>query len=523
MVAAPVLVAALVAAPWLWQGLVPCAWLGVAMGLWFAPRLAGWRGETTIWLTAALSLAAAFHWAPAVLADSLRTPPAVGVAFTVPIVLWDAVRLALPFWFVARTVTDPRTAWLPAALVAAAAEAFVPGVFPWKLGYCQIAWPVLVQAADLLGAEAATFVLFAHAGVLVQLADWARHRLRPGGRRPRASVVPAGLAAILVAAANLTYGSWALSSWSARAAAAPQLRVGLVQVDPGREGAAESLDRSSREACVEHARLDLLCWPECSGGCYEQALDSFADPGQVFARSRDPLRGFRPLPAPACPLLFGGQIYEGYPERPRKLYRSAILVDGSERIVGRYHKRHLMPFGEYIPGDGWLPELRRHLPLEEDLDAGPEPTVLPLHGAARLGTLLCYEDMVPSAAASLVAGGASLLVSLINGASFTAPLTLEQHRLLAQLRAVENRRCLVRCAATGETCVIAPQGTITARLPLHAEGVLVADVPLLHDRTLANRLGPAFPAACAAAAGLMAAWRWRRMNALHAARRSRGA
>ncbi len=496
-------IAAVVAAPWIWQDLVPCAWLGVAAGLALLPRLRGWRGETLVLLAAGLALGTAFHWSPAVLADSVDTSYAVGLAFTVPIVFWDAMRLSLPFWFVSRTVRDRRDAWLPAALVAVASEAFVTSVFPWKLGYSQIAWPVLVQSVDLLGPEAATFVLYAHAGVIVLLVDaWLRRG--QAGRRWTA----VGLAAVAVVLANLAYGGWALRHWSAKMAAAPHLDVALVQVDPGQEDGVPALQRASLEACGGAPRgLDLVCWPECSGGSYEEALESFADPETIFARSREPQRGLRPLADPTCPLLFGGKIYRGYPERPRDLYQSAILVDGEERIVGRYHKRHLMPFGEYIPGQEWLPELRHYFPMDEDLDVGPDANVLDLPGKARLGVMLCYEDMVPAAAASLVDNGADVIVSLINGSSFKATLTLLQHRLLAQLRAVENRRCLLRCAATGETCVVSPLGTMTERLPLHEAGVLTARVPLLSDRPPGRWLGQAFPIGCGMAALAIAAGR----------------
>ena len=230
----------------------------------------------------------------------------------------------------------------------------------------------------------------------------------------------------------------------------------------------------------------------------------------MFAQSRDPLRGLRPLAEPECPLLFGGRIYEGYPERPRDIYQSAILVDSAERIVGRYHKRHLMPFGEYVPGSDWLPEMRHYFPMDADFSCGPHATVLPLGEKARLGVMLCYEDMVPSAAASLVDNSADLLVSLINGSSFKATLTLLQHRMLSQLRAVENRRCLVRCAATGETCVISPLGEITARLPLHEQGTLVAEVPLLDAAAPGRRLGQAFPIGCIAGLAVAGLVRLRR-------------
>jgi apolipoprotein N-acyltransferase len=217
----------------------------------------------------------------------------------------------------------------------------------------------------------------------------------------------------------------------------------------------------------------------------------------------------RPLDDPACPILFGGKIYTGHPEKPKAIHQSAILVDAAHAILGRYHKRHLMPFGEYVPGSDLYPDIKLYFPMQDEMTEGTEATVLACGDRVRLGVMLCYEDMIPGAARSLANASANVLVSLINGSAFTEPLTLRQHRLLAQLRAVECRRALVRCAATGETCVISPLGTIVADLPLHGRDVLEADVPLLEGRTLACRLGPAFPVAAAAGALAIAAWRRR--------------
>lgn len=502
-------IALLIAAPWLWQELVFCEWLGVAAAIVCLPYVVGWRGESLVLAVAVASLATAFHWSPSVLAGALQASYGIGLAFTIPIVLWDALRLALPFWFISRTVTDPRDAWLPAACVAVATEAFVPGVFPWKLGYAQLAWPALVQSVDLFGPETATFVLYAHAGALVAVWEAFRRWRRGSPSGPAWTVT--GIAAFVVCLANLAYGAWAVQAWSERMSAARTISVALVQVDPSRDDSIDALQRLSREACAGRERpFDLICWPECSGGSYAESLTSFSDPERIFEESREPQRGLRPLADPACPLLFGGKIYRGYPERPNDIYQSAILVDDAECIVGCYHKRHLMPFGEYVPGTDFVPELRHHFPMDENLDVGPDATVLPLGDKARLGVMLCYEDMVPDAAASLVDNDADVLLSLINGSSFKAPLTLRQHRLLAQMRAVENRRCLLRCAATGETCIVSPLGTISARLPLNVEDVLVAEVPLLLGRTLAGRIGPAFPIVCGGLALVWAIDRFRR-------------
>ncbi len=501
--------AVLLAAPWLDERLVPMSWLGVAAGLMLACGRAGWRGEVAVLAGAVLVITLAFHWAPAVLAEAMRTSTFYGFAFAVPIVIWDACRLALPFWVVGRMCRDPREAWLPAGLVAVVTESLIPSVFPWKFGYSQLAWPAAVQVAALGGPEAPTFTLFATAGSIVAVAV----AFGPGGDR---RLTPPAVAALLVAAANLGWGALAIHQTEARMAAAPQVRLALVQANPEAAGGIDSLRRLTRAACAGPSPPDLVCWPECSGGSYEEGLDAFADEATVFRRSRDPQRGLRPLADPSCPLLLGGRIYRGFPERPRQIFQAAILIDTAERLAGVSQKRHLMPFGEYVPFAELIPELRLSFPLETTYAVGTAAGPL-TSGPARIGALLCYEDMVPSAAASLVADSANLLVSLMHGAAFTNPLTLRQHRLLAQQRAIECRRCLVRCGSTGETCVIDAAGRISSRLPLEGEGVLVADVPLLEQTTATVAWQQAFPAACALAlVGLVVRGRLRGLGGLAA-------
>ena len=492
------LTAVILATPWLVQELVPCEWIGLAIPLLIIRRLKGWWGETTVLATALVALGIAFHWTPQVLASSLNAPLPVAFTVTAPIIFLDAIRLAAPFLFAARVGVSPLVAWLPAGLAAVVVEAIMPTVFPWKHGYAQIHWYPLVQSADLFGPETTTLVAFAHAGVVVGIAH-ASGLVRGFGdlrRRPERLAV---IAAVVLVAANALYGFAAVRFWSARIAAAPTIGVLAVQANPEEGDGVEALQTLTSEACAaDPAGVELVCWPECSGGSYSAKLDSLADPEQVLEMSRDPRRGFQPMPSLDCPLLFGGKCWVGHRDKPRAVHQAAILLDAAERIAGRYHKRHLMPFGEYVPGSEWSLEVARMFPMHEPLEEGTEATVLAGDGPARLGVLLCYEDMIPSAARSLAAESANVFVSLINGAAFTAPLTLRQHRLLAQMRAVESRRFLVRCAATGETCVISPLGTVVDRLPLQARGYLKARVPLLEGRTLFTCVGNALlPSVCA--------------------------
>jgi apolipoprotein N-acyltransferase len=467
----------LVAAPWLDQALVWCGWLGGAMALLGVGRMRGWWGECWTVAAAIAAIGIAFHWTPKVLSYAMDTDVSVGLAVAAPIVAWDALRLALPLLVVARVAPDPLRAWLPAGLLAVGVEAVAPAVFPWKLGYSQAAWPWLVQTADLFGPEITTLVFYAHAGLvawMVQMATVGPRRAIARLPAPPSVVFAAGLCFF-----NAVYGWWSIDHWSRKAAAAPSIRIALVQANPTDAGGLDALRSiTAGIGAGPSSGPDLACWPESSGGCYDQRLQSLADPAEVLDCSRPPHAGLRPVDETTCPLLFGGRFYEGHRDRPTALYQSAILMGTDLTILGRYHKRHLMPFGEYVPGAGWLPDIERYFPMQEDFTAGTRANVLEL-AEARLGVLLCYEDMISSAARSLVGHGANLLVSLINGSAFTEPLTLRQHRLLAQLRAVECRRALLRCAATGETCVITPWGSVTERIPLHDRAGVMTEVPLL--------------------------------------------
>ncbi len=203
--------------------------------------------------------------------------------------------------------------------------------------------------------------------------------------------------------------------------------------------------------------------------------------------SREPERGMRPWPNPTCELLLAGKNYVGEAEEPDELYVTAMLLDQQENITARHNKRFLMPFGEYVPGDKYVPGLAELFDMSEFVQPGKSAVPIEASCGARIGTMLCYEDMVPRAARDMVLSNANLLASLANGSAFESHFTLYQHRLIAHLRAIECRRYLIRCAATGETCVINPLGKIEARLPMQTYGALIAKVGLIEQKTTYSR------------------------------------
>ena len=126
---------------------------------------------------------------------------------------------------------------------------------------------------------------------------------------------------------------------------------------------------------------------------------------------------------------------------------------------------------------------------------------------ARLGVLICYEDLMPGPARHSVLKGANVLLNLNNLAVFGRTAALRQHQHLARFRAIESRRWLLRCGTTGSTAVVSATGRVEQQAPPHTAATLVAETPLLDGLTLYTRWGEAFAALCLAAAVLVLGWR----------------
>lgn len=164
------LVAILHAVPWLADGYVWCTWLAIAGALQLGMR-GGWTASWwATWGWSTLALAIAFHWSPGVMAYTIDSSYALGLIVAFPLIAWDGLRLGLGYWLAVRLTRDPRNVWISGAITTILLEYLMPGVFSWKLGYTQLAWPWIVQAVDIFGPSFSTLVAFAFAGVLLQAA-----------------------------------------------------------------------------------------------------------------------------------------------------------------------------------------------------------------------------------------------------------------------------------------------------------------------------------------------------------------
>ncbi len=167
-----------------------------------------------------------------------------------------------------------------------------------------------------------------------------------------------------------------------------------------------------------------------------------------------------------------------------KGYNAAILyrLDGSTQY---YAKQHLVPWGEYMP-------LRQYIRLEklgvnfDDRGAGTEPTVLRPLG---IGAPICFESTLGWVSSQLCAQGARVLCVITKDTWFGKGPAAMQHATFSALRAVENRRWVLRSAMTGISAVFDPHGRVSQLTPLFTNAEVIAQPSLLRHRTLYNRLG----------------------------------
>ena len=157
-----------------------------------------------------------------------------------------------------------------------------------------------------------------------------------------------------------------------------------------------------------------------------------------------------------------------------------------------YVKRQLVPFGEVIPFRGLLAHITSLVALQPlNFTPGHRAVVFRI-GRARLGDVICYEVGFDNLVSSEVRAGANLLTVQTNDATFEVDgqrgETLQQ-LAMARIRAVESDRAIVVASTTGVSAIIAPDGRLLAHTGTWQQAVLEARVPLVSQRTLADRVG----------------------------------
>src|SRR5271165_7172252 len=218
---------------------------------------------------------------------------------------------------------------------------------------------------------------------------------------------------------------------------------------PAAEQMRESLVALSLEQALGgHPRI--IVWPERPGPLYYYRDAALRNSVTELAR----LTG--------AWLLFGAVT-----ETPQGgVLNSAVLLDPAGQFVDRYDKVNLVPFGEYVPKA--FDFVNRITKEAGDFVPGSRLVVFPM-GEHKLGTFICYESVFPAQVRQFVKQGADLLVNLSNDGYFGHTAARNQHLKIVRMRAVENRRWLLRATNDGITAVIDPVGRISESLPPYTE------------------------------------------------------
>jgi apolipoprotein N-acyltransferase len=226
----------------------------------------------------------------------------------------------------------------------------------------------------------------------------------------------------------------------------------------------------------------LVIWPEfsvplcfgCSYGIYQEFKN----------------RLYRFVQETGCTLLLGTN--EKSETGGKTEYFNTALCLKPDLSQSQYHKIHLVPFGEYTPYKKVFAFISRVTHAIGAITPGDQ-FVLHEHEAYRFGSPICYEIIFPDLVRKFAKNGANFLVTITNDGWYGQSSAPYQHFSIAVLRAVENRRYLLRAATTGISGIIDPYGRILSRSELMTQTFLYDTITPLHKKTLYTQHGDVLP------------------------------
>jgi apolipoprotein N-acyltransferase len=198
------------------------------------------------------------------------------------------------------------------------------------------------------------------------------------------------------------------------------------------------------------------------------------------------------------PVVVGAVLDKG-----ENVENAGVVWDPVTGFGATYVKRHLVPFGEYVPfRDTLTPWFGRLALIPRDFVPADRAASDPLDVAGvRLGDVICFEVAYDGLVRDGVRDGAELLVVQTNNATFGRSDLTHQQLAMSRIRAVEHGRAVLVAATSGISAVFTPDGRVVDRSGIFTRDLLVHTVPLSEGRTLATRLG-AWPEWLLAGVGL---------------------
>jgi apolipoprotein N-acyltransferase len=352
------------------------------------------------------------------------------------------------------------------------------GGLPWLLaGYSQSRFLTMIQMADITGIYGVSFLLVWTASML----SW---NFRLNARR--LSVWMASLTTVLMIAGCVYYGRTSLRKWET---AAPGVRVAMLQGNISFDEPDDAVHYKFQQGYVRMAErlrpsgADLLILPESPSPFHFESDAQYRSTIEQLAR-RFPLG-----------IVFNN-IRREENQVAARYFNSAYFVDGKGVLRGVYDKVHLVPFGEYIP-------LKRLFSFVETISRdvgsfqpGREHKVVQA-GDHPAGAIICFEAVFPPLVRQFVLNGSQVIINLTNDGWYGDSAAPYQHLAVARLRAVENRRYLLRATNSGISAVVEPSGRIQASTGIMREAICEGRFEFIGETTFYTRYGDVFVLLCA--------------------------
>jgi len=334
--------------------------------------------------------------------------------------------------------------------------------FPWlQVGSSQVGTALGLGLAPLLGVHGVSLAVAGLAGLalcVLDKDDWRR----------RGAMIAIGL--LIVACAWLGQIEWTQAEGPPFKAALLQGNVPQNQKwEPAFQQATLNLYAGMTR---QHWDARLVVWPETAiPAFYQQVKDTWlADLRAEAAPHHTDLIIGIPWADPATQRYYNAMV--SVAEKP-----------------GKYLKRHLVPFGEYLPFRhvfAWVLDILE-IPLADFAhgETGQEPIQAAGYPVA---SSICYEDVFGHEARDALPQ-AAYLVNVTNDAWFGDSMAPHQHVQMARMRALEAGRWLLRATNTGVTVVISPQGQIVSQAPMFQQAAITADIVPMSGATPYVRFG----------------------------------
>lgn len=364
--------------------------------------------------------------------------------------------------------------------------------FPWLLlGHGLAKFNLFIQGADIVGTNGLSLIA-AYLNVLLFKSFFEKNSERKFRLKPL-------LIAVFIFLCMMIYGIYKTSTFRI---SERKVRIGIVQpnLNPWDKWSTGNLSDllnmylTLSQKCVDEG-AEVILWPETAlpvyafGGTYpmvENSIYNFLDTNNVSLLTGMPdiIYDLNQNNIPE------DSKYSGPGNYYYRTYNAVLGLNPGSRSIQRYGKMKLVPLGERVPfvdQFAFLGDLLKWGVGITGWNIGKDTTVFKIKNekidTIKVGGLVCYESVDPVFVTAFVQKGAELITVVTNDSWYGKSSGPYQHKDFAMLRAVENRRSVVRCANGGVSCIINAKGNILAETKMFVKTTLVGEVPLQDEKT----------------------------------------